>query len=295
MVHELSNHILRLEIQEPGAGYKGSRFDWTGQITQVVFENNHSFCTDEVADPAKKHLYGRGLYNEFGIDMPLGYKNCRPGEKFPKIGVGYLLKDSKKEYDFFKNYHVEPFEFSTTVEQDSVTFECLAKEYRGYAFTLEKKITLADNTYTISYRLQNRGEQEINTNEYVHNFLAINRENINDAYMLKFSFPLQPEGFGETVNPGHVVDIGEKKITWTGVPESPFFFSHVFSGQLERASWYLEHGKSKVGISESFDFPVQKINIWGTTHVVSPEIFYMISIKPGETTHWERKYCIYNL
>ena len=294
MIHEISNHILRLEIQEPGTGYNGSRFDWTGQIIQVIFENKHSFCTDEVPDPLKRHLFGRGLYNEFGIDNPVGYENCRPGEKFPKIGVGYLLKESNKEYDFFSKYDIEPFDFSTTVEQDSVTFICSAKQYRGYAFTLVKNIALEDNMFTIRYQLENRGDLDINTNEYVHNFLAINRKNINNSYVLKFSFPLQPEGFAENVNPGHVVDIGDKEMTWKGVPESPFFFSHVHMGKLSRASWYLEHEESKVGISESCDFPINNINIWGTTHVVSPEIFYLISLKPGETTHWERKYSVYN-
>ncbi|MBN2414001.1 hypothetical protein JXQ31_20165 [candidate division KSB1 bacterium] len=295
MILVLENHILRLEIQEPGAGYNGSRFDWTGQIIQIIFANKQYFCTDETPDPSKRHLFGRGLYNEFGIDMPIGYQDCPPGEQFPKIGIGYLLKESDQKYDFFKNYRIEPFDFSITEEQDSVTFICRAKEYRDYAFILVKKVTLSDNTFTIRYVLENRGERDINTNEYVHNFLAINGSSINNLYRLKFSFPLRQEGFGESLNPKNIVDIYKKEITWKGVPDSPFFFSHVNSGQLSRASWFLEHEQYKVGISESCEFPVQKINIWGTTHVVSPEIFYYIALKPGEKTLWERKYCVYKL
>ena len=90
----LENNLLQLEIQEPGKGYCGSRFDWTGQITQIRYRRQHTFCTEETVDPALVNKLGRGLYNEFGIDQPLGYHDCSVGDKFPKIGIGLITRDT---------------------------------------------------------------------------------------------------------------------------------------------------------------------------------------------------------
>ena len=95
----LGNSILRIEIDKPGQNYRGSRFDWTGKITQITFDNKYTFCTEETLDSKLVNIRGRGLYNEFGISQALGYNECKPGEKFSKVGVGLIKKDvdSKKE------------------------------------------------------------------------------------------------------------------------------------------------------------------------------------------------------
>jgi hypothetical protein len=49
---KLENETIRLDIEEPGEGYVGSRFDWTGKITQITFRGRHTFCTEETTDPA---------------------------------------------------------------------------------------------------------------------------------------------------------------------------------------------------------------------------------------------------
>ncbi|UCH13447.1 MAG: hypothetical protein JSV22_10060, partial [Bacteroidales bacterium] len=63
----LGNSILRIEIDKPGQNYRDSRFDWTGKITQITFDNKYTFCTEETPDPELVNIKGRGLYNEFGI------------------------------------------------------------------------------------------------------------------------------------------------------------------------------------------------------------------------------------
>ncbi|MBT8223262.1 MAG: hypothetical protein KJN96_08860, partial [Eudoraea sp.] len=46
--------------------------------------------------------------------------------------------------------------------------------------------TIQENSLLISYQLQNTGEKSIHTDEYVHNFLAINQAKISKDYVLKF-------------------------------------------------------------------------------------------------------------
>jgi hypothetical protein len=295
MVMILKNDILELEIQEPGALYKGSRFDWTGQITQIRYRGKHTLCTEETTDPGLLHMLGRGLYNEFGIDKPVGYDDCAIGDKFPKIGIGLLTRDNSEAYNFFKPYIIDPFIFNINIDKDHITYNCDASEYRGYAFHLKKTIALLENTFSISYEFENKGRHQIVTNEYIHNFLAINRRPIDHHYKLRFSFQVDPTKFGETVNPDNIVQFEKDALTWKNQPKKQFFFSNIYCGQTENVSWMLEHNEDKIGITERVDFRILRMNLWGAGHVISPEIFYQLIVAPGEIKKWLRTYKVYQL
>ena len=51
--------------------------------------------------------------------------------------------------------------------------------------------------------------------------------------------------------------------------------------------------KSKIGISETGSFKTDKVNLWGCEHVISPELFFNIFIKPGESVEWSRNYNVF--
>lgn len=292
---KLKNEYLCLDIQEPGNPYRGSRFDWTGQIIQITYLNKHTFCTTESLDERLINKQGRGLYNEFGIDLPVGYDNCPLGGKFPKIGVGLLTRMSMRPYDFFEDYQVTPYSFPYSVEDTKVQFFCEVEKTHEYAFQLDKRIEIDKNTFTIHYSLSNYGKKRIRTNEYVHNFLSINKKKIDSNYRLSFPFPLKLEKFGRVVNPQNVVQINIDFITWNSTPEKQFFFSNINSDYYGKGEWTLINLEEKVGIKESTDFNIQKINLWGTTHVVSPEIFFDVDILPGKCLSWSRTYTMFTL
>jgi hypothetical protein len=291
----LSNSRLFLEIQDPGAIYRGSRFDWTGQVTQVVLDGKHTFCTGEIPGSSALDNMGQGLFNEFGIDAPIGYNDCPPGGQFHKPGIGLLRKKSDEPYDFFQTYEVEPAEFSIVVSDISASFITSGMNNRGYAYRMEKEISLEDNALTLAYRFLNTGELPIVTNEYVHNFLSINSQSINDGYTLRFSFPLSPGLFGENVNPEDTVHFNGNSLQWKSEPAQAYFFSNVNPENLHGAWWELSHRKEKLAIRESCNFPIHKVNIWGTRHVVSPEVFCSIHLKPGSSCSWERKYTLFTI
>jgi len=290
----LKNNIIELEIQQPGECYKNARFDWTGQIVQITF-GGKTFCTNETQNPDELNILGRGLYNEFGIDEAVGYKDCTVGDKFLKIGVGWLIKDSKEAYNFFKTYQIDPAETQTFTTNDSVTYISQVKPYRGYGYKLTKKIELAEATFCIKYSLQNTGEKTIITNEYMHNFLSINNNKIDGNYSLKFPFQLSKAGFGEFVNPNEVLSLETNTITWKENPTNQFFISNLQISGLNNAFWVLEHAKEEIGIKESTNFQILRINLWGSKHVVSPEIFYEINLLPDDTENWERHYQLFSV
>jgi len=99
-MYVLENDRLKVDIAAPGEVYSGSRFDWTGFITQITLDHAVTFCVPERLEKGVG-TGGVGLSNEFGIDQPLGYDEVKVGQQFPKIGVGLLTKASESDYDFF--------------------------------------------------------------------------------------------------------------------------------------------------------------------------------------------------
>ena len=284
---------MEIQIDIPFENYNFSRFDWTGKIVEVKFQNIQ-LSGIERTDCQNENYFGKGFYNEFGIDTALGFDETDIGGWFHKIGVGLLKKDDT-QYLFSKTYEIKPAEFKIIYEVNRILISCKSKVVNGYSYFLRKEIELHESSFTIKYNLQNTGIKDIITNEYVHNFTAINNDAIGDNYILNFPFQLKPELFEETVNPEQKVDIGQNEIKFNSTPKEPFFFSNLTGGENFDAAWELINLKSKIGIRETGSFKTNKVNLWGLKHVISPELFFRIFIKPGQSTEWSRNYSVYKV
>lgn len=287
----LQNKNLEIHIDHPLENYNFSRFDWTGKITEVHFQGN-SFTTTERTDDVDENLFGKGFYNEFGMDTALGFEEAEIGGWFHKIGVGLLRKDSN-DYQFTKRYEIKPANFELKSEPGKLIIICSSDSVNGNAYVLKKEIVLANNGFSINYHLENTGEKNIITDEYVHNFMAINRELMGPDYILKFPFDLKPGLDGEVVNPGNVIKIGENEIGFNGTTLDQFFFSNLSGNKRIKPSWELINLNANIGIRERVSFETAKVNLWGWEHVISPELFFNIQIKPGETQGWSRHFEVF--
>jgi hypothetical protein len=291
MAHILKNEQLEVHVDLPKENYNFSRFDWTGKIVKAIFHNIDIGSIERTDDVNKDH-YGKGFYNEFGIDTALGFEETEIGGWFHKIGVG-LLKKEEDEYLFHKKYEIKPAKFKIITESNKIVITCISESSNGYAYILKKEIAVQKNSFTSTYYLQNTGEKDISTTEYVHNFMAINNDLIGENYLLKFPFQLTPQLFGATVNPKQKVAIGENEITFKSPSKEQFFFSNLSGDQHIEAKWELLHLTSNIGISETGSFRTNKVNLWGWEHVVSPELFHTIFLEPGESTKWSRTYTLF--
>lgn len=288
--------MLRLTIEDPGRVYKNSRFDWTGNISQILFENKFSFCSAETTGDFQGERHGQGLYNEFGIIKPIGYDDCAVGEKFPKIGIGLLTKKSNEAYDFLKTYVIDPFAIQIETGKEWARFTVSPKDCRGYSTELIKKIELSGNSFIIDYELANTGTQRIQTNEYCHNFIAINRSNIDEHYSLRVPCEIiEPSSMIEAVNPENAVMLNTNSVNFNFAPERDYFYSPLTKFQSEYGEWEIAHDLIGVGMKESTDFIPELMNLWGSKHVISPELFIEIDLEPGQKLKWRRNYKFYYL
>ena len=293
MAHILKSNSLKVAIDLPLENYKGSRFDWSGKISSIRFKDL-PLTTIEDAGSKDVNFLGKGLYNEFGITNPLGYNETPKGGWFHKIGVG-LLKKEHKQYLFHRKHVIRPAHFDITYEDRKIIIICKSELINGYSYILKKEITVSENSFTINYSLHNTGEKKIITDEYVHNFMAINNALIGEDYTLKFPFQINSSLFDETVNSENKVEIGLDNVTFNKTPEKQFFFSNLTGGKELQAEWILTNLKANVGIKEFGSFKTDKINLWGWKHVISPELFFKISVDPKETVEWSRKFDVFKI
>ena len=293
MPHILKNKNLEIHIDLPAENYSSSRFDWTGKIVKLTFQNIQ-LASIESTTAKNEAQIGKGFYNEFGIDTALGFNEATIGDWFHKIGVGLLKKESEP-YVFSENHEIKPAKFQVKHTPSTLLIICTAALHNGYSYQLKKEITLQENGFTINYSLENTGEKEIVTDEYVHNFTAIDKEFINENYLLKFPFQLKPALFIETVNPEQKIEVGPTNLKFKGAPKEQFFFSNLSGNEKVKAQWELSNLKSKISISETGNFKTDKVNVWGWKHVISPELFITISVKPGQSKNWTRTYNIASL
>lgn len=293
MAQILKKGPITLEIDLPSENYQGSRFDWTGKIVALRF-NGKPLAGSEFTDTSLLRSCGRGFYNEFGMNSPLGYDQVKPGEWFHKIGVGLLQRDDQS-YDFQRPYAIQPANFQVVAGPDQLTIICQSVHRDGYAYRLSKEIGLSASGFSLRYQLENQGEQPILTQEYTHNFLALDRALIGADYVLQFPFVLQTEAFEEMVNPEQLVSLERDTVRFRGTPTQPFFFSNLAGGAEVEAKWTLENHQTRLGITETGDFSTQLVNLWGWGHVISPELFISLEIAPGQRQQWSRTYELYEL
>ena len=109
----LKNELLAVTVETAGEKYCGSRFDWNGTVTGINYKNISILSAEKLPALEDIKFHGSGLHNEFGIKNCIGYDEINVGEWFPKIGTGWLKKDDEP-YFFYKNYEIDPLDFSYT-------------------------------------------------------------------------------------------------------------------------------------------------------------------------------------
>ncbi|MNB71132.1 hypothetical protein D3C75_176910 [compost metagenome] len=285
----LDNGVLEAEVKMPEEA-AGSRFDRTGWIACVRLKGRrrHEFGVPESFAPGRG-TGGSGLCAEFGISGPNGYDDAGVGEGFPKIGVGLLTRQGVRDYSFFEDYPVVPYQVVTETGIDRIKFTVLPADCRGYAFRLTKSITLRDARIHIEYMLENTGSRTLESDEYVHNFLAVNRQPAGPGYVLRFPVPVV---FSEVESDytTELLSAAGNEVLWNAVPEREFYARLPGWPASMPWNWELIHLPSGAGVRESGDFAVAACALWGKRHVISPEIFISLHIPPGQTGRWSRTY-----
>ncbi len=107
---QIANKAITAKFYLPDAErgyYRGTRFDWSGQIYSLRAGNHEYFGQwFERYDP-KLHDAIMGPVEEFrSADGGIGYSEAKAGGTFIRIGVGVVRKPEEPEYAPFKTYDI---------------------------------------------------------------------------------------------------------------------------------------------------------------------------------------------
>jgi len=300
----LRSNRLRVDIAQPGSVYQGTRFDWTAFITQVTLDaappgpprrggppdRSHTFCVMESFVPGQGSG-GMGLCNEFGIEIPVGYDDARPGDPFPKFGVGLLTRADDAPYNFFRPYEIaQVFPVRLSVTETQATFTVEPLDCRGYAARVVKTVSVQQNELTIAYALENVGQKPIVTHEYCHNFMGMDGHPMGPDYRLRVPYPITLEPLPDWMKRMVENLVIEGDIRLRQTPQHAFYCRLQGYSQTDAAQWELVHEPSGVTVREYDDFAPGRVAVWGVSHVISAEVFVGIDVQPGETQRWTRRY-----
>lgn len=278
---KLTSSRLSIDWAEPASYYAGSRFDWTGFVTQVTLDGATTFCVPESTDGTGTG--GCGLCNEFGIMEPVGFDDCPAGGWFPKIGVGILKRPDGEPYSFARGYEIEaaPMRWAK-IGDSAVEVVCDPVPARGYAVRLVKRIEAECNRLTVSYALENAGDKPVKTREYAHNFLMFGGAEARD-FELRAPFDVTAWRW-----PGHIEARGATA-RWLRPPEDAMYVAmEPLPAGMDRFT--LTHLPTGASVTEEDGAGWSKLTVWGTRRVISAEAFIDIDVAPGSTGRWTRAY-----
>lgn len=296
---QISNGSITAKLFLPDAErgyYRGTRFDWSGQIQSLKTKDHEYFGQwFEKYDP-KLHDAIMGPVEEFLTnDTALGYEEAQAGGEFIRIGVGALKKPEERRFERFKTYDiVDHGKWEIKKGGDWIEFTQDLKEHNGYAYKYTKRIVLAKGKpeMVIHHTLKNTGKKAIHTSQYNHNFFVLDGQPTGPDATVKFPFELRPT---RPVAQG-VVDYRDSKVSYLKeLPKGESVYNE-FEGFGKTASDYdirVENHKSGAGVRIQGDQPITKMVYWSIRTTLCPEAYITLDVDPGKETKWSYKYTFY--
>ncbi len=300
----ISNNNVRMKVftPDPQNGlYRATRFDWSGVIGSVQFKGHeyYGYWKDKHNPTFHEDVTGPA---EGFIHPGLGYEEAKPNGKFIRIGVGILEKPDEQSYSWKATYKIiDNGKWKTEHGEDWISFKHIIYSDFGYGYIYTKTIRLKNNGFYIEHALENTGEKAIETDQFNHNFLMIDKKQSGPPFKIIFPYKIStaddPKGF---------VEIDSNELRFTKKLEGK---SDVFLNQGDDDSFFLnlegfsnkpsDHKvtvideDSGAGLTFSVDKPLYRMAFWACKTTLCPENFIWISVKPGKTEYWTSDYTLF--
>ncbi|MFO7621801.1 MAG: hypothetical protein R6W81_11145 [Bacteroidales bacterium] len=294
---EISNGLIKASLYLPDAQngyYRGTRFDWSGQISGLTFDGHTYFGKwFDKYDPVL-HDAIMGPVEEFG---PLGYGEADAGGEFIMIGIGALKKPVEKSHNRFGYYEISNHgKWKVKRKKDQVQF-IHRLEHGGYSYEYTKVVRLVKGKpeMEILHTLKNKGKMPVRTNVYNHNFFVINGQPTGPGFTVKFPYNISGEGQGF----GTVALIKDNTIGFSrNLNKGETVFCGALKGYRDVPEDYdvrIENSTTGAGVRIRGDKPLSRLVFWAASTTLCPETYIDIDIDPGKDFGWKIGYEFYSL
>jgi hypothetical protein len=309
---QISNGLITAKLYLPDAQrgfYRSTRFDWSGVIARLEYQGHQYYGPwfTKADPPVRDFIYKDadiivgaqsamvGPAEEFR--RPQGYATAKAGGTFVKIGVGVLRKADETNYSAFSNYGiVDSGTWSVKTSPDSVAFvQDVHDPASGYGYIYRKTVRLAHGRpeLVIEHSLQNTGRLPLQTTQYNHNFLVLDRAATGPDFIVSAPFQIQtPRGPDPTL-----AEIRGNQIAYTRILKDQDLVTFAVQGFSTDAKDYdfrIENRKTGAGVRVTADRPLASAALWSTRSVISIEPFVDVSTEPGQTSIWTYTYTYYH-
>jgi len=284
---------VQISDRSPSA-YRGTRFDHAGIVTGLRYAG-HEFIGkwhdvtdptihDAVTGPAEEFLTG---------DSAWGYEDTKPGEEFPRIGVGGIRKpNGESAYRRYGLYEiVDPGKWQVTAHKDRVEFtQTLQVPGSRYGYVYRKIVRLLPGKpeLAVYHSLKNIGSKPIETSQYSHNFFAMDHQVVGPDISVLFAFtPVASRDmkYGARVEGHAIVYTRELEDKQSASADITGFGKDVVDYDIR-----VRNARLGTEVRIRGDRPLEQMYFWSIRTVACPEPYVHLSIAPGEETHWTIRY-----
>jgi hypothetical protein len=292
----ISNGVISVKLYLPDAEkgyYQASRFDWSGLIAGVVYENHSYFGKWFDIYSPKIHDAVSGPVESF---TPIGYNDAAAGGTFLEIGVGVLRKPDEQKYTFSKPYNiVNGGKWTVKTKKDRIIFTHELHDSAGYAYRYTKTIRLVKDSaqLVLEHTLKNIGRKTIETDVYDHNFPLIDGEPTGPA--MRFIFPFQVTAQGRGWGILAQTDGNEIRFLRTFDSHEQLYSPGLqgFGNTPKDYDFNIRNERTGAGMEITGDQPLEKLVYWACSTTACPEPYIKIKALPHKETKWRIKYRFY--
>lgn len=307
----LSNGVIqaRVYLPDPQKGfYRSTRFDWSGAIASLEYEGHQYYGPwfTKVDPPVRDFVYKGddivvgaqsamvGPVEEFRT--ALGYATAKAGDTFVKIGVGVLRKPDDSRYSGYANYPiVDSGKWAVHTSPDAVeSTQDVMDPASGYGYKYQKtvKLTAGKPELIIQHRLENTGRLPIDTRQYNHNFLVLDRRPTGPDVVISVPFNIKMDGPSDVA----LAEIQGNRIHYTKTLQDQdrvFFGMQGFSAEPKDYDIRIENRAAGAGVRVTSDRPLANLSLWSIRSVVSMEPDIDVKLTPGASMDWQYVYSYY--
>lgn len=297
---EISSPSIRAKLYLPDAAngyYRGTRFDWSGQIASLEWNGHNYFGQWFPRYDPKLHDAIMGPVEEFLTNNAgLGYSEAKVGDSFVKIGVGAVRKPEENGFHQFNTYEItNPGKWSVQQHPDFIEFTQTLPETLGYAYVYTKTVRLAKDKpqLILEHRLRNTGKKTIDSKVYEHNFYMLDGQPSGPDVTVKFPFDVHAaanlNGLAETR--------GKDLVYLQELKDRQSVYSDLtgFGDTPKDYDIRVENSKAGIGVRQTSDRPIAELHFWSIRSTVCPEAFVAMHIEPGKEFTWRITYDFYTL
>jgi hypothetical protein len=226
------------------------------------------------------------------IKPGLGFEEAEAGGKYVRIGVGVIEKPDDEPYSFRNSYKLlDHGKWTIEHGKDWISFKQELNSDIGYSYVYQKTIRLKKNGFILDHKLQNTGEQIIETDQFNHNFLMIDGEHSGPDFRISFPYPISTED-----DPKGFLEISDNRIGFLKElvdDDAVFVELKGYSEEISDHMVTVENLKTGAGVTYTVDKPLYRMAFWACKTTLSPENSVWISVEPGGEESWRSEYTLF--